>query len=78
MNKVIDVNEDGECPDGLDYTDFATPEVIAAGLMINVPVVLRYPDGRMKHANEARITPKGLDELRRTMPLEMRGTDGTA
>lgn len=58
--EIVYVNEKGIGPDGEDFALAATPEAIKAGLMINVPVTLVFPDGRRLDTNQAKITPIGL------------------
>ena len=58
--EIVYVNEKGIGPDGDDFALAATQEAIKAGLMINVPVTLVFPDGRRLDTNQAKITPFGF------------------
>lgn len=65
MSRVVDVNEQGIDAAGNDYNIVAHPDKLAAGMIVYEAVTLRYPDGRLEAANEARITEKGMLELGR-------------
>lgn len=66
---LICVDEHGRSPDGDDFDQVAAPAAVAAGLVINVPVLLLYPDGRQRRATQVRLTPKGVEEISRGMGL---------
>jgi hypothetical protein len=57
---IIKVNESCIDAEGNDYNLRAYPHVIEAGLMIERPVLLQYPDGRLKEGVEVMLTTKGL------------------
>lgn len=65
MTRIIDVDANGTGSDGEDYTSYAARAVVAAGYLVNVPTLIRYPDGRVTHGNQVRVTPKGLTRLAR-------------
>lgn len=67
--QIIQVDESGldENGEGFDLT--ANSETISSGLMINVPVTLIYPDGRSFDTVRAEITPKGMVELAKVLPM---------
>ena len=62
--EVIDVDFNGVAADGEDFTMRASRQKIKAGLAVNVPVLLRFPDGSAKEAMQVRITPKGVAQLK--------------
>lgn len=57
--EVIEVTAQGDRLDGSPLMT-ATRQAVRAGFMVNAPVTLRYPDGRMVKGHEGRLTPKGL------------------
>jgi len=58
---IIDVDANGTDAEGEDnYGWRAHKKHVKAGLMINKPVMLRFPDGRVVKSNQVLITPKGL------------------
>lgn len=57
--RTIDVDENGQPLNG-EPLILATRKAIRAGFMVNAPVVLRFPDGRLVSAQEGRVTRKGL------------------
>jgi hypothetical protein len=65
--KTVDVNEKGIDANGNDYSDVAAPEAIRAGLVVNEPICLRYPDGTLVTSSEVRITANGMDAMRRAL-----------
>ncbi|GHA13143.1 hypothetical protein GCM10007989_04650 [Devosia pacifica] len=64
--------------DGENYHHRAGRKAVRAGFMINQDVVLQYPDGSMGRGTRILVTPKGLERLKRSMPLSLRGSEGTA
>jgi hypothetical protein len=64
---IVDVDEFGLDADGDSYDAFAAPEMVEAGLLLNRPVLIRLPDGRLLEANQVRITPAGFEHLQRMM-----------
>ncbi len=74
--RTVNVNLQKVDAEGNEYGDVATPEVVANGWMINKPIRLRLPDGSTVISNEVLITPKGLEHLRREMPIDLRGSFG--
>ena len=64
--QIVDVDDQGERLDGEPMMT-ATRQAIRAGFMVNVPIVLRYPDGRLVEGHEARVTPKGMAVAAREM-----------
>jgi hypothetical protein len=69
MPHVIEVDQDGVDAEGNDYHLYAYDDKVAAGLMKNEPVLVRYPDGRVAEGNRAMVTRKGLELLKREMPM---------
>ncbi len=59
--RTLDVDENGEPLNG-EQLMIATRKAIRAGFMINAPIILRFPDGRLVESLEGRITPKGLKQ----------------
>lgn len=78
MGAVIDVDANGVDKAGNDYHLHAYKDKVSAGLMVNWPVLIRYPDGRIAEGNKVMITQKGLDMLRREIPVGDREPEGTA
>ncbi|KAA0117924.1 hypothetical protein CIW48_27375 [Methylobacterium sp. P1-11] len=70
---IVDVNDRGEDAEGNDYNYRVQPHVIAAGLMVELPVLIRFPDGRLQEAMQARITTKGLAHMRAELDAEKAG-----
>lgn len=75
---VIDVDEDGNGFDGEEIGLVASPEAVAAGWMINKPVVLNFPDGSKAFSTQPVITPAGMEKFSREFPVEMREPSGNA
>ena len=75
---IVKVGFDGKDVLGDDYTIVAAPEAVARGLMINFPTLIQYPNGKIKTGNLVKITPAGLAFFKRELPMELRGTVGTA
>lgn len=65
-SEIIDVNDAGIRLDGQPSL-VATDEAIAAGFMVNAPVTFRYPDGKMVQTVEGRLTPRGLQQITRSV-----------
>jgi len=63
----VSVDWNGCDSNGDDYTTLATPEAVRAGMMINVPTMIRYPDGKIASGNLAKITAAGMAVLKREM-----------
>lgn len=57
--KVIDVDDSGMPIDGAPLMT-ASGMAVRNGFMVNVPVLLRYPNGETVESVEGRITEKGL------------------
>ena len=70
----IPVDFDFRDANGGDYTIYATPEAIEAGYMINTPVIVCTPDGKLHEANLATITPKGMVAFMAEMPDGLKPT----
>lgn len=62
-----DVDWNGLDASGNDYTTRATPEAVRSGMMINVPTMIRYPDGKIASGNLAKITQAGMAILKREL-----------
>lgn len=75
---VIDVDEDGIGFEGEEIGLVASPEAVAAGWMINKPVVLNFPDGSKAFSTQPVITPAGMEKFSREYPLQFRGSEGEA
>lgn len=75
---VVKVDWEGKGTMGEDYNFVAAPEATALGYMLNIPTLIQYPDGKIKTGNRIKITPKGMEMLKRDVPLEIRDTEGTA
>lgn len=73
---IIKVDRNGLGPDGDSYDHLANPDLVRAGYMVNRPVLIQYPDGRLKEGNEIRLTAKGIEHLRRNLPVEDRAPAG--
>ncbi|WP_305968568.1 MULTISPECIES: hypothetical protein [unclassified Mameliella] len=58
--REIKVNEFGVSEDGDKFDLVASPDAVDAGLMVNEPVILIYPDGRRVKTTQAKITKLGL------------------
>lgn len=67
---TIDVNEHGEDIHGNDYTVAASVAALVDGLVTSTPVMLRYPDGQRERGFDVRLTPKGMQRVRREMKLD--------
>ncbi|TRB03481.1 hypothetical protein EXN61_21705 [Agrobacterium tumefaciens] len=76
--EIIDVNRNGQSPDGETYDQVAAPYPVEMGYMVNVAVKLRYPNGKLRNGNKVMITPKGMEFFQREMPLSIRNTTGGA
>ncbi|WP_116654888.1 hypothetical protein [Pelagibacterium sediminicola] len=68
--RMIHVDAKGIAPDGETFTNVAAPEMVAAGYMLNEPVLLRFPDGLIVRSTQVRITPAGMDYLQRRMTAD--------
>lgn len=75
---VVKVDWDGKDATGGDYTVVATPEAVALGYMHNIPTLIQYPDGRVQTGNQVMVTPKGLEFLKREVPVDIRDPQGSA
>jgi len=64
--------------DGEDHHLRAARKAVRAGLLVNEDVLLRYPDGTVGKGTRVLVTPKGLEHLKREMPIGSRGREGTA
>ncbi|WP_332116084.1 hypothetical protein [Azorhizobium caulinodans] len=76
--KIIDVDQFGRDAEGNAFDIVAEPEIVAAGLMVNRPVTLRFPCGTMIETTQAALTPKGLEQIAREFPIADRETEGDA
>lgn len=75
---IVKVDARGIAANGDDVHLHANAEQVRLGHMINVPVLAQYPNGEIRDGNLIRITPKGMEFLKRALPIEMRGTEGSA
>ena len=57
---IIKVNNQGIDAEGNDYNFRAYPHVIEAGIMVERPVLLQFPDGQLREGVEVMLTRKGL------------------
>jgi hypothetical protein len=78
VTEVIDVDTRGVALNGETFDDIATKRIVAKGYMTNETVLLRFPDGKVKKGNRIRVTPRGLEALRRELPVADRPAEGTA
>ncbi|MDG3578358.1 MULTISPECIES: hypothetical protein [Rhizobium] len=78
MIQVVKVDWSSKDVTGEDYSVHAVPEAVVRGFMINVPTLIQYPNGKIKTGNQVKVTPAGLDYLKRQMPVEMRAPEGQA
>lgn len=60
---IRSVDENGVAENGDGYTGQAVPELVDRGLAFNVPVFVRYPDGRLLKGNEVRFTDTAVKML---------------
>jgi hypothetical protein len=67
MNSIIKVDAEGICAAGEFYDHAAQHEMVAAGYMVNRPVLLQYPDGRMVEGTQVRVTDTGMAFLAKKM-----------
>ena len=70
VRRVILVDELGFDADGLDYSERPRRKAVRAGFVIASPVILQYPDGRQVKGQEVRITPKGMEQMSRSLGLD--------
>lgn len=70
--KVIEVDKNGADNEGNEYNQFAAYKMVEAGYFKNVPVILKYPNGKLEDANEVMVTKSGLKYLKREIPAELR------
>jgi hypothetical protein len=77
-NGVVQVDWNGRDAAGEEYTYSAADEPLKQGLLVNVPTLIQYPDGRLATGNRIAVTPMGLDWLTRSMPLGARNAQGEA
>lgn len=73
MPDIVNVDWAGEDANGERYDLEAAPDKVAAGLMINQPVLVRFPDGRLLRGNRQRITPAGLEAILLAMHGQLKG-----
>ncbi|MDX0310542.1 hypothetical protein GOC54_05305 [Sinorhizobium meliloti] len=78
MISIVKVDCSGKDATGEDYHLYAAPELVSLGLMVNVPTLIQYPDGRIETGNQVNITPSGLAFLKEEAPVELRETEGRA
>ncbi|RVM15111.1 hypothetical protein [Sinorhizobium meliloti] len=78
MIHIVKVDWSGKDAAGEDYRLHAAPELVARGLMVNVPTLIQYPNGRIETGNQVKITPSGLAFLKREAPVELREPEGRA
>ncbi len=67
MPEIIDVDEDGFDADGQEFSLEGCADRVRAGLLVNQPVRLRYPDGRVRAGNRVLITPAGRARIARLL-----------
>lgn len=65
--EVVDVNEVGIDANGDEYDFVASADKVSEGLMVNEPVLLRYPNGDLKEGNRLTITQRGMAVLAKEM-----------
>lgn len=70
IGRVILVDENGIDADGIDYRERPRRKAVRAGFVVASPVILQYPDGRQVHGQEVRITPKGIEQIRRSLEMD--------
>ncbi|RLQ87081.1 hypothetical protein D8780_01480 [Notoacmeibacter ruber] len=70
------MNWQGITANGDDVNLHASADQVRLGHMINAPILAEYPDGTLKTGNLVRITPAGLEWLRRNAPVELRRPEG--
>lgn len=61
---IRNVDANGIGPSGEDYGLRGTPEAIEQGLIIERPILMRYPDGRLEAGIEAWFTTTGFERLK--------------
>ncbi|MDX0765770.1 hypothetical protein GOD36_26635 [Sinorhizobium medicae] len=76
--RVVKVDWSGRDAAGADYRLHAAPEMVSRGLIISVPTLIQYPDGRIETGNQVKITSLGLAFLKREAPVELRKPEGRA
>jgi hypothetical protein len=74
MPDIIDV--DWECCDaeGESFEHHAEPDKVAEGLLIDEPVLVRYPNGRIADGNRIVVTERGLEALKSFVIEESKGS----
>lgn len=75
---IVKVSAAGIDADGNDVTLHAAADQVRLGHMVNVPVLAQYPNGEIRSGNVVMITPKGLEFLKREVPVDMRKPGGSA
>jgi hypothetical protein len=75
---VIHVDSEGRDKNGNVYDHAAMPEMVRDGYMINRPVLVKYPDGRVMTGTEVLFTQRGMEKLKREYPIEARRVEGRA
>ena len=70
---LIEVDANGVDAEGNDYNYRVQPHVIAAGLMVEKPVMIRFPDGQIKPGMKPMVTAKGLEHMRAELDAEKAG-----
>lgn len=79
LPSIIKVDARGRDAEGNDFRNRVEPHIIAAGLMVERPVLLQYPDGRLEESVEVRMTAKGIEHVRQQMKADKAGhTPGNA
>ncbi|MEH3117116.1 MAG: hypothetical protein PGN25_05770 [Methylorubrum populi] len=70
---LVDVDANGVDAEGNDYRYRVQPHVLAAGLMVEQPVMLRFPDGRIASGMRPMFTEKGIAYARDGLAAERAG-----
>lgn len=61
--EVVDVNVEGLDAEGEQYDLTAHHWAVSQGLMVNTPVLIRYPNGELRQGNRVQITQLGLSRI---------------
>lgn len=61
--EVVEVDAQGRDADGEEFDLTAHDWAVSQGLMVNEPVLIRYPNGDIKTGNRVKITQLGLSRL---------------
>jgi len=74
--EIVSVNWRGENANGDSYLHRVQPAALRSGLMTEQKVLIQYPDRRIDQGYRIKITPKGMEEIRKAMPVEVREPEG--